>query len=122
TGRLRREHERELYDEIVPWMLERPKFEAMHALAEAGVAASAVYDTADLFRDPHLRERGFIQQVDHPVEGPVTLFGSPLRLSESQVPLTPAPSLGEHTTEVLCADLGLTPEEVEALRGDRAIA
>lgn len=122
TGRQRREHESELYDEIVPWMLGRPKFEAMHALAEAGVAASAVYDTADLFRDPHLRERGFIQHVEHPVEGDVTLLGSPLRLSESEVPLSPAPSLGEHTTEVLCADLGLTPEEVEALRGDHAVA
>jgi formyl-CoA transferase len=117
----RRQHAPEIAAAITEWTCQREKFEAMHALASAGVASSAVYDTADLFADPHLNERGFIHQVEHPVEGTVTLLGQPYRLSDSQVEMRPAPTLGQHTSEVLCADLGLGDAELDALRTAGAI-
>jgi crotonobetainyl-CoA:carnitine CoA-transferase CaiB-like acyl-CoA transferase len=121
TGRARREHQGPLYEAISAWTLARSKFEAMHTLAGAGVACSAVYDTADLFRDPHLNARGFIQRVEHPVEGEVTLLGQPFRLSGSHVPVRPAPRLGEHTHEVLAAELGLDGDALAALEAAGAI-
>ena len=117
----RRKHAPEIAEAISEWTVQRDKFEAMHELAQAGIPTSAVYDTADLFRDPHLHERGFIHEVEHPVEGKVTLFGQPYRLSDSSVEIKPAPTLGQHTAEVLGADLGLGETEIEALRSAGAI-
>ena len=41
----------------------------MRILGEAGVPCSATLDTQDLYADPHLVERGFVQSVDHPELG-----------------------------------------------------
>jgi formyl-CoA transferase len=79
----------------------------MAARAAAGVPVSAVYDTTDLFRDPHLAARGFVHEVEHAARGPVRLLGFGPRLERSEVPLRAAPLLGEHTREVLEQELGL---------------
>jgi formyl-CoA transferase len=116
TGPARQQNGEALYEEIARWTRERTKYEAMRELAEAGVPCSAVLDTSELFTDPHLVERGLIQTVEHPTAGPVRLMRQPVRMSGSEVPLVAAPLLGQHTEEVLRADLCLDAEEVAALR------
>jgi formyl-CoA transferase len=107
--------------EIARWTAGQTKHEAMRILCEAGVAASAVLNTMDLFHDPHLAARGFVEQVEHPVEGTVTLLGSPIRMSESAVALQPAPILGAHSDEVLISELGLSEEELSRLRDEGVV-
>lgn len=104
-----------LIEKITAWTSVRTKYDAMRELAEAGVPASAVLTTQDLYTNQHLVERGFVHEVNHPVHGKIKLLGWPVKMSESNVPLIPAPQLGEHTSEVLSAELGLTDEEVERL-------
>jgi formyl-CoA transferase len=115
SGRSRIEHSEVLNAEIAKWTSQHTKFEAMRVLGEAGVAVSAIFDTMDVFNDPHLAARGFIEQVEHPVEGTITLMGSPIRMSDSPVELRPPPVLGGDTDEVLAAELGLTELEIEQL-------
>lgn len=110
-----------MFAEISGWTLQRTKAEAMHAFAEAGVCASQVYETHDLFSDPHLRERGFVHDLEHPEHGPIRLLGWPARMSESSVPMKAAPLLGEHTDEVLSQDLGLREKGLTSLRECGAI-
>ena len=117
TAEARREHAAELYGEVAAWTRERTKYEAMHALAPAGVPCTAVLSTRDLWEDPHLRERGLIRRLPHPEHGEVDLMRSPLRMSASEVALEPAPALGQHTGEVLAAELGLDGGELAGLRG-----
>jgi formyl-CoA transferase len=100
---------------ISTWTQERDKYEAMRELAQAGVPASAVLDTRDLFHNPHLNERGFVQTVEHEVHGDVKLLGWPARMSESEVPLKAAPRLGRHSREVIAADLGLGSSDIDDL-------
>ncbi|HZU78197.1 MAG TPA: CoA transferase, partial [Dehalococcoidia bacterium] len=116
------QHADELYPEIAAWTCRRTKHEAMRILGEAGVPCSAVMDTLDLFHDPHLSERGFIQTVEHPVAGEVKLMSFPPRMSGSKVPLKAAPLLGDHTDAVLSNDLGLGAEQLEELRRCGVIA
>ncbi len=66
--------------------------------------------------DPHLRERGFVESISHPAWGDVELLGFPSRLSDSHVPMKAAPKLGEGTNELLAKDLGLSADEIDALR------
>ena len=118
----RYEHRDSLRPEIAAWAAERDKYQAMRELCEGGVPASAVLDTKDLYDNPHLVERGFVQEVDHAVHGKVKLLGWPARMSESSVPMKAAPLLGQHSSEVLAQDLGLSADGIEALAADGVIA
>jgi crotonobetainyl-CoA:carnitine CoA-transferase CaiB-like acyl-CoA transferase len=56
----------------------------------------------DLFRDEHLRARGFFVSVDHPGYGEVLHPGVPYRFSAyGAADPTPAPTLGQDNDEVL---------------------
>ncbi|MCP4002614.1 MAG: CoA transferase [bacterium] len=104
-----------LSEEIAKWTREYDKREAMEIIAGAGVPCSMIYDTQDLFNDPHLEARGFIQDVEHPAHGSIRLPGSPMRLSKSEVELRVAPALGQHTHEVLAQDLGYSENQFQEL-------
>jgi formyl-CoA transferase len=108
------ENESALREIIQEWALEHTKQEAMTLLAEAGVPASYVFDTLDLFTDPHLMERNFIVDVEHPVNGSVQLMRHPLRMPGALEP-TRSPILGEHTQEVLKDYLGLDTTQISEL-------
>ncbi len=112
----RAENGEALAAEITAFTRRHTKHEAMRIVAEAGVPASAIFDTLDLFGDPHLGARGFVKTLPHDVHGEVRVLGWPARMSRSEVEIRPAPRLGEHTDEVLTRDLGLDATRVEALR------
>ena len=108
---------------IATWMAERTMHVAMHELCEAGIPASAVFDTRDLFSDPHLAARNFIHRVsDSEGKQQATLLGWPARMSASAVPIELAPALGAHTREVLAAELGLDDTQLAALAAAKVIA
>ena len=105
----------ELFEEIAQWTQQRTKHQAMSELAEAGVPASAVMDTKDLYDDPHLAAREFITTLDHPQHGEIRLLRWPARMSGSEVSIVAAPMLGQHSREVVAEDLGLSNTDVDAL-------
>ena len=96
--------------------------EAMHLLQGAGVTAAAVLNPKQVLLDPHLRERGYFDVVEHagaarPVPKQLgarfSAFGCGAR--------GPAPSLGEHNREVLQGLLGLSDDELAELQEAKAI-
>lgn len=106
---------------ISAWTRERTKFEAMQELAAGGVPAGAILTTAELAADPYLNESGMFITVDHPVRGPVHMPGFPIHMSDSAVPIEPAPLLGQHNREIYQGMLGLSSEEMESLSRSRVI-
>ena len=113
--RVRHENREALFETISAWTRTKTKQEAATIFAEAGVCASPVNETTDLFTDEHLLERDFIKQIDHREHGQVRILGWPSRLSESSVEPVAAPLLGEHTDEVLQEDLGLSRDQLAEL-------
>lgn len=119
---IRFENQAGLIEEISLWTREQTKHEAMKKLGDAGVPASAVFDTVEVYNDPHLNERGFVQTIEHEIFGPVKMLGAPIRMSSSgPVKLEAAPRLGKHTDEVLRQDLRLSEAELKALREQGAL-
>lgn len=114
TQRGRFDYAEEFYGIVTEWTKQRTKHEAMKELGSAGVPCSATLDTHELFTDPHLSERGLVEEVEHPALGSVKLMRMPALLSGSKVPLAPAPMLGEHTREVL-GELDFPEDEIDAL-------
>jgi formyl-CoA transferase len=106
TPAARIEHGEELREAIQDWTIQHDKRDVMRILAGAGVPCSYVFDSMDLFTDPHLTKRDFILTVDHPENGPVQLMRHPLRMPGA-APQDRSPLLGEHTREVLASVLGL---------------
>ena len=118
----RGEYGQELYDEIASWTGERTKHEAMKILGEAGVPCSAIFDTQELHEDEHLMSRGFVKTIDHLKHGTVPLLGFAPRMSGSEVEITRAPLLGEHTHEVLETELGLTVDQLVGFTEEGVVA
>jgi formyl-CoA transferase len=121
TPRSRWEHRDEVDALVAGWVAQHDKRTVMQLLGEAGVPAGAVFDTEELQNDEHLRKRGMFVTVDHAARGPFTMPGFPVRLSETQVPVTAAPLLGQHNEQVYAELLGYTPGQLAALREQKAI-
>src|SRR5207249_3841559 len=98
------------------WIADRTKREVMETLGKAGIPAGAVFDTDELINDPYLRKRGAFGTVDHPLRGPVTIPGWPVKMTDSRVALSCAPLLGQDNAQVYGELLGCTREQLEALR------
>ena len=94
----------------------------LKALEAAGVPAGPIYDLREVYEDPQVRARQMIVETDHPIAGRVSNIGIPVKLSETPGRFQrPAPTLGQHTDEVL-RELGRTDAEIAALRSTGAVA
>ncbi|UFN48417.1 CoA transferase [Roseomonas sp. OT10] len=103
------------------WTKHHDKMWVMQTLGDAGVPASAIFDTQELSDDPHLRARGTFVTVQHPVRGAFVMPGFPIKMSDSPVTVEAAPLLGAHNEAVYGGLLGRSAEELQALRNDEAI-
>jgi formyl-CoA transferase len=71
--------------------------------------------------DPHLRQIGFFTEREHPVEGPIVTFASPLDFEKTKTRFRRhAPRLGEDGVEVL-REAGLDGARIEALVAEGAL-
>jgi CoA:oxalate CoA-transferase len=69
-----------------------------------------------------MHERGYLERVQHPDFGEVTLPGSPLRLHGAErVAAVPSVALGQHNAQIFGDWLGLSATELDALKRDGVI-
>ena len=105
----RRADEAILEAAVEAWTRRHEARAAMSLLQAAGVAAGVAVEPYALFQDPHLRARGFWQYLDRPFTGPFPQSALPFREGQAAYPIqTPAPTMGQHTAEVLTERLGYT--------------
>ena len=97
----------------------RTTVEACQALGTAGVAAGPCFSDEQIVHDPHVAARNMLVEMPRTdgVDQPVLVPGNPVKMSDvAEGPETRVPWLGEHTDEVLAAELGLTDAELAELR------
>jgi crotonobetainyl-CoA:carnitine CoA-transferase CaiB-like acyl-CoA transferase len=104
------------------WCLRRTTDEIVETLWDAGVAVARVMQPHRQTELPQLAARRFFESVEHPVNGAVPHSTLPIRFSggPTRFHLRPAPLLGQHNAELL-SELGLAPDEIEALETDGVI-
>jgi len=89
---------------VADFIAARTLADNMAIFEAAEVTANPVYEIDQLLDDPHVHERGVIVEAPDADAGSVLMHNVIPRLSETPGRLrTPAPSLGEHTREVLLA-------------------
>ncbi len=102
--------------------LRRTRAEWFDALERADVPHGPINGFAEVFADPQIAELGIVETIDMPGgERPLTQVGPALRLSETGLRVEPpAPTLGQHTDEVL-SEIGMSVAEIDRLRSEGAI-
>ena len=108
TGAGRRARHDRIDEALGAWCAERARDDVVRQLLAAGVHAAPVWNQNVLDELPQLAQRGFVQWLDHPVVGPVPLPGIGLRSPQFETTYrAPAPTVGQHTAEVLRDWLGV---------------
>jgi crotonobetainyl-CoA:carnitine CoA-transferase CaiB-like acyl-CoA transferase len=108
---------------IAAWTRKHSADTAMRVMQAGGVPAGVVQRSRDLLADPQYGERGFYRWFEHPVMGSVPYAGHAYRIrGYDNGPRAPAPTLGQHTFEVLSGFLGLDDEAIANAYAGGAIA
>ncbi len=90
-------------------------------LEAAGVPAGPILTYDQVFADPQVRHREMAVGVNHPVAGRTRVLGVPIKFSESSAGIRrPAPTLGQHTSEIL-KTLGYSDDDLARLRAEAVI-
>jgi benzylsuccinate CoA-transferase BbsF subunit len=101
---------------IEKWTAKYTPHQVMVMLQREGIAAAVVQTAEDLYRDPHLRERGFAREVYHTQVGWVTRAGPSVRLTQHGfTPRGFTHVAGEDNEAVLLDLLGMSNAEISDL-------
>ncbi len=122
TNADRTENHGELFPILSEIMSQRPTDDWINALGAIGVPCGPINAMDKVVSHPQVQAREMITRIAHDITGEVAVPGVPIKLSETPGDVdAPAPSLGEHTTEILTGLLKMLPDEVEQLRRDGVI-
>jgi CoA:oxalate CoA-transferase len=105
------------------------KITTRHTIKEVGemmdrerVANSPIFNIKQVVEDPHLEDRGYFVEVEHPVIGRAKIPGIPFKLSETPGSVErPSPLVGEHNEFILGKYLNIGKEELKKLKEEGAI-
>lgn len=117
----RKDSEDELNALVSQWMINRSAEEVESMMQNAGIAASVVEDSRDLFEDPQLQHRGYFRMLDHPVIGVHAHEGPGFILTKTPSQERHAPCLGEHNEYVYKEFIGLSDDEIADLIAEGVI-
>ena len=122
TNADRTENHGELFPILSEIMSQRKTDDWIAALGKIGVPCGPINAMDKVVSHPQVQAREMITRIAHQITGEVEVPGVPIKLSETPGDVdAPAPSLGEHTTQVLTDLLKMHPDEVEELRRDGVI-
>lgn len=120
TMELRKANEDALDDAVSAWTSGLDRWDICHQLQERGVAAFPSISPLELWTtSPQLEAIGMLERPDHPVTGRHVVPGLPWRLTNGPNGLRrAAPTLGQHTDEVLVDLLGFAADDVDRMRSN----
>lgn len=103
---------------IERWAADKSNREAVAILSNEGIAAGESNSSREIVEDEHVRVRNMLVEMPRDDGGdPVLVPGNPVKMSRTpEGPETRVPWLGEHTDEVLAAELDIDDARLADLR------
>ncbi len=113
----RKENELALEETVTAWTQERTADEVTERLQQAHIPAYPALDAIDMINSPHVGSRDYFVELEHPEVGKRRHMGVPWIMSRTPCKIQrPAPCLGRDTDAILMEIVGLSQDEVAALR------
>ena len=119
---LRAENGQQLSARMAKWCADFTAAEIIEILEQRAMPCAPVYSPEQALQDPHIQQGSFMSESEYPgVSNTVPLVRMPVQFSEYSTDVQHrAPTLGEHTAEVM-KELGYSEEEVVQLRAIRVV-
>ena len=123
TRQSRAENWEELRDLVAPKLVQWSNLDLMRATMAKGLVIGLVQSPEQVVNSPHLAERGYFVELEHPEVGTLKYPGPGFFFDGANLMQTTraAPRLGEHNAEIYCGRLGLSNEELGRLRAARVV-
>lgn len=117
SNALRTENHTVLKKLIERWTIQRPAKDIVDALLTVGVPVAPINTIDQVVKDPHIAgAREMFVPLPHPVAGDMKVTGNQVKLSNQPIQIVrPAPTLGQHTEEILAEKLGIDHERYMCL-------
>lgn len=104
------------------WVGQQTVLDLYRKAQERRVPFAPVSTMGDLLSSEHLKARGFFVRIDHPVAGKQTYPGAPLKYHGTPWEIRmPAPTLGQHTAEILAERAGVSEAQLKELQSKGVI-
>ncbi|MCH7625894.1 MAG: CoA transferase [Chloroflexi bacterium] len=112
----RKGDETEIDRMLSEWTAKMGPREVMETLQAEGVPCGPVMGIMELMNDPHLKERGFVIELDHDEVGVRNVAGLPAHFSAMpEIAYSPSPLLGQHNEMIVGEILGMPLDQVREL-------
>jgi crotonobetainyl-CoA:carnitine CoA-transferase CaiB-like acyl-CoA transferase len=99
----------EVFDRIIS---EKTRDELIEFMVEVGLPVAPVYDLWEIEKDPHVKARNMIIDLDHPRAGSIKSVNFPVKFSETPVEeMRHAPLFGQNNEEVVVDLLGYSKDK-----------
>ncbi|KRB68004.1 CaiB/BaiF CoA transferase family protein [Noviherbaspirillum sp. Root189] len=106
-----------LIPQLAETMLTRTMTEWVREMEAANVPCGPINNMQQVFEDPQVQHRQMKLSLPHSVGGEIPSLANPIRFSATPIRYKhAAPTLGEHTNEVLGARLGMSEDRIAALK------
>ena len=111
------------YGLVNDFLKTKTKAELYEEAVKRGIMLAPCNNIEDIMKNAQLEARGFWEKVEHPELGQtITYPGAPVKMDQTTWKINRrAPLIGEHNREVYVKELGLTQEDMAALKSNGAI-
>ena len=114
--------DRENIDKAISEKLKhKPSSHWLDLLAKHRVPSGPINSVRDTLEDPLVKKRNMIIDLEQPSGSTAKMPGNPIKLDSYEENYSPAPELGEHTTEILEKYLKISSEELDSLKSEKII-
>lgn len=111
-----------LEGEMSAWFKERETKYIIDYLSSFSIPCAPVNTTEQAAKEPQLHERGIMEEVPDPIAGTMWVTGKMIKFDRTPMVVGSAPTVGQHTKEILQELLTYSEAEVAAMVDDEVVS